>query len=184
VSTHDVTALSEPALIIDTIKIREKGANYQCSEFSVTYNQTAGSSIQNLALVTFHYLNIGKYETSSSNNVTFEIDIKIDTNKAKLGDIHIVSATFGDFVSECKITFNKPEVLGDQNGMIVSQVHKVLDGNHTTCLRLPQKGDVPPIMWMKVHTSWLNISSAVYYVTVVGMHISCAQHGQRTLQVY
>lgn len=181
VSTHEITTTNEPALMIDTIRVHEIGANFLCTNFTVTYNHTPVSSIQNLAIVTLHYINIGKDETS--NNIMFEIDIKIDTSKAKLGDTHVVSAVLGESVSEYNISFNSPEVWGDDNGTIMSQLNEIFDGNHTTCLHLPVQGAVPPLLWMRIHTSWLNISSTEYTVTVVGMRISCAQHGQRILQV-
>lgn len=78
---------------------------------------------------------------------------------------------------------NVSQVSQGSEGVPASQYHQLLDGNLSSCIGLPVQGEVPPIFWMKMNTSSMNISSRSYNVTVVGDKISCNRHGSKLLQV-
>ena len=109
--------------------------------------------------------------------------VKLIDGFVKFGETQLFLVATDHYNAEIVIPVDKPEVLHDKSGNISSEIYKILDRNLTSCIRIPVQGDNPPILQMKIKTSWLRISSSAYNVTLIGENISCQPHGRKTLQV-
>lgn len=110
------------------------------------------------------------------------VNLRVDQN-TKFGKIHAVAAESNNRTVEYKVSLNSPMVLHDTEGIISSGLNKIVDGNYTSCIKLPRQGERPPWFWLTLSVLWLKIAPKPFQVTVVGDQISCKPHGQNLIQV-
>ncbi|XP_062609108.1 uncharacterized protein LOC134270875 [Saccostrea cucullata] len=180
-----MTGKSDTALVIENVAFSNIDSWFpcKCNSLTVTYNKTGGSPVQNLAFITLSYINSFAHENSRS--VSLIVCLRIDPGRARFGETYVFSAVHvtDKSISKINFTISKPEIFHDKRGDVLSMFNNMLDGNETTCLKLPVQGEIPPLFWVKMKTSWLNISSTEHNITVIGVHISCRPQGERVLQV-
>ena len=100
--------------------------------------------------------------------LTYVFGVKLIDGFVNFGETQEVVVATDHYTAEIGIPLKKPEVLHDKSGIISSELYKTLDGNYTSCIRIPVQGDNPPLLQIKIKTSWLRISSSAYNVTLIG----------------
>ena len=115
--------------------------------------------------------------------LTIVFGVKLIDGFVNFEERQLVVVATDHYTAEIAIPLNKPEVIHDESGNISSELYKTLDGNFTSCIRIPVQGDNPPLLQIKIKTSWLRISSSAYNVTLIGENISCQPHGKKLIQV-
>lgn len=179
ISSKAQTDLRKPSLSIEKLSIYNVSSNLFCKSLNVSYNNK-GSSFPMEAFWTLHFLNINDDEIGT---VYLLLEYKLDSTTVTIGETYSFTVNYDDRVLEYQVPTNKPTIYQDQDLRFMSEIHKLFDGNLTTCVRLPVQGESPAWFWMRLNTTWLNISSASYDVTVVGNQISCQPNGQTLLRV-
>lgn len=155
------------SLIIKDISVYKENDDIFCTSLNASYH-TDKDSGQNMAFVTLYFINAA----DSFLDILVLIHLTVDSDIGTFGDTGVITVEFTNCVSELKLSLNSPLLLLDTHGNISSQLSRVVDGNHTSCLELPNQGNSPPCLLMKLNTMWLKISSTPYNVTVVGYNIT------------
>lgn len=179
-STKALTENKDPAVVIKRVVSDSSSYDMLCNGIIVDY-QNGTSGIQNIAIATLTFLNTAD---DSPGSTTYRIILGMDLSFASVGDFHLLIVETDQTVFEERVLLNKPLIFEDENGTVSSKIHKVLDRNNDSCIRIPVQGDNPPVMLMKLYTAWLKIHPAAFNITVVGESISCRRHGMNLLQVF
>lgn len=110
---------------------------------------------QNMAFVTLHFIN----KEDSFIDILVLIHLTVDSGTGSFGHTGFITVEFLNCVAGLKLSLNSPLLLLDTLGNISSQLSRIVDGNRTSCLELPNQGTSPPCFLMKLNTMWLKISS-------------------------
>lgn len=151
-------------------------SNEKITDISIDYSLTESGGFINLDYLSWD-------DIGSNSSVKVDLAIALDPERVRFSDAYSVSISNKGMGTKRDVHFNKPEILNDENGKLLSTIHLILDNNITTCLRLPVNGEVPPLLWMKMNTSWLGITPKEYKVTFRGVDITCNSHGRKSLLV-
>lgn len=165
-------------LIIKDVSVYKENDYIFCTSLNTSFD-TDNEFGQNMAFVTLHFIN----KEDSLLDILVLIHLTVDSGTGSFGHTGFITVEFLNCVAGLKLSLNSPLLLLDTLGNISSQLSRIVDGNRTSCLELPNQGTSPPCFLMKLNTMWLKISSTPYNVTVVGYNISCKSHGERLLQV-
>ena len=177
ISTLSQSKSSDPGIGIQNLRIGDEDKQIKCA--TEINNDLNGYGNQTKLHILLQLSNIEENPGFS----TWVFGVKMIDGFVKFGETQLFVVTTDHYNAEIVIPVNKPEVLQDKSGNISSEIYKILDRNHTSCIRIPVQGDNPPILQMKIKTSWLRISSSAYNVTLIGENILCQPHGRKMLQV-
>lgn len=179
VYTQSHTVLEKSAIIIKNVSIYERSSRIFCKMSSLSIKTTNYTS-ENVTRFTVYLTNV---DERSAGLITLLITCEIDSKHGKFGaqyDVFVKSHT----LSKYTVGLNQPDILQDTSGRLSSQLHQVLDGNITTCMDLPNNGEIPPFFWLKLKTEWLHINMTSYDITLAGNGITCKRHEGRSTQVW
>ena len=177
ISTLSQSKRSDPGIGIQNYRIGDEDKQITCG--TEINNDLNGYGNQTKLHILLQLSNIEENPGFS----TKVFRVKMIDGFVKFGETQLFVVATDHYNAEIVIPMNKPEVLHDKSGNISSELYKTLDGNSTSCMRIPVQGDNPPILQMKIKTSWLRISSSAYNLTLIGENISCQPHGGKMLQV-
>jgi hypothetical protein len=171
----------EPAAVVEKVSVYRTDSSITCYDLNVYYNQTENSTVQNLAMIYFKYVNSGTH--IYNNLIKLRFEIRFVPEKVNFAETYVVFVAAGNVTSEYEIKMSLPEILNDRNNTFIGQFHKLLDGDNNTCVNLPSDGDFPPIFWTRFHISWLGVSATPFQITLIGTNISCQRSGYLIPQV-
>lgn len=175
VSTFAVT--EDNSLVIESVSIYSTSDGVLCTSVDEPF-QMNNDSYQYKKYVIVDFVNTA----DTPEYLYLLVNLRVDQN-TKFGKIHAVAAESNNRTVEYKVSLNSPMVLHDTEGIISSGLNKIVDGNYTSCIKLPRQGERPPWFWLTLSVLWLKIAPKPFQVTVVGDQISCKPHGQNLIQV-
>nr|XP_034306756.1 uncharacterized protein LOC105345898 [Crassostrea gigas] len=175
VSTFAVT--EDNSLVIESVSIYSTSDGVLCTSVDEPF-QMNNDSYQYRKYVIVDFVNTA----DTPEYLYLLVNLRVDQN-TKFGKIHAVAAESNNRTVEYKVSLNSPMVLHDTEGIISSGLNKIVDGNYTSCIKLPRQGERPPWFWLTLSVLWLKIAPKPFQVTVVGDQISCKPHGQNLIQV-
>lgn len=171
--------MSKPSLSIEQLSVFNVSTDIIYESPNVSY-YNKGSSFPVEAFWTLYLFNLNDDEIGT---VYLLLKYKLHSTTVTIGETYSFTVVYDDRVLEYRVPTNKPIIYQDEDLRFMSEIHKLFDGNFTTCVGLPVQGDTPPWFWMRLNTTWLNISSSTFGVRVVGNQISCQPNGRTLLQV-
>lgn len=141
-------------LIIKDVSVYKENDNIFCTSLNTSFD-TDNEFGQNMAFVTLHFIN----KEDSFIDILVLIHLTVDSGTGSFGHTGFITVEFLNCVAGLKLSLNSPLLLLDTLGNISSQLSRIVDGNRTSCLELPNQGTSPPCFLMKLNTMWLKISS-------------------------
>lgn len=141
-------------LIIKDVSVYKENDNIFCTSLNTSFD-TDNEFGQNMAFVTLHFIN----KEDSFIDILVLIHLTVDSGTGSFGHTCFITVEFLNCVAGLKLSLNSPLLLLDTLGNISSQLSRIVDGNRTSCLELPNQGTSPPCFLMKLNTMWLKISS-------------------------
>lgn len=141
-------------LIIKDVSVYKENDYIFCSSLNTSFD-TDNEFGQNMAFVTLHFIN----KEDSFIDILVLIHLTVDSGTGSFGHTGFITVEFLNCVAGLKLSLNSPLLLLDTLGNISSQLSRIVDGNRTSCLELPNQGTSPPCFLMKLNTMWLKISS-------------------------
>lgn len=141
-------------LIIKDVSVYKENDYIFCTSLNTSFD-TDNEFGQNMAFVTLHFIN----KEDSFIDILVLIYLTVDSGTGSFGHTGFITVEFLNCVAGLKLSLNSPLLLLDTLGNISSQLSRIVDGNRTSCLELPNQGTSPPCFLMKLNTMWLKISS-------------------------
>lgn len=141
-------------LIIKDVSVYKENDYIFCTSLNTSFD-TDNEFGQNMAFVTLHFIN----KEDSFIDILVLIHLTVDSGTGSFGHTGFITVEFLNCVAGLKLSLNSPLLLLDTLGNISSQLSRIVDGNRTSCLELPNQGTSPPCFLMKLNTMWLKISS-------------------------
>lgn len=141
-------------LIIKDVSVYKENDYIFCTSLNTSFD-TDNECGQNMAFVTLHFIN----KEDSFIDILVLIHLTVDSGTGSFGHTGFITVEFLNCVAGLKLSLNSPLLLLDTLGNISSQLSRIVDGNRTSCLELPNQGTSPPCFLMKLNTMWLKISS-------------------------
>lgn len=143
-------------LIIKDVSVYKENDYIFCTSLNTSFD-TDNEFGQNMAFVTLHFIN----KEDSFIDILVLIHLTVDSGTGSFGHTGFITVEFLNCVAGLKLSLNSPLLLLDTLGNISSQLSRIVDGNRTSCLELPNQGTSPPCFLMKLNTMWLKISSSL-----------------------
>nr|XP_019929913.2 uncharacterized protein LOC109620938 [Crassostrea gigas] len=171
--------MSKPSLSIEQLSVFNVSTDIIYESPNVSYyNKESPFPVE--AFWTLYLFNLNDDEIGT---VYLLLKYKLHSTTVTIGEKYSFTVVYDDRVLEYRVPTNKPIIYQDEDLRLMSEIHKLFDGNFTTCVGLPVQGESPPWFWMRLNTTWLNISSSTFGVRVVGNQISCQPNGRTLLQI-